>query len=359
MSAVEPRTNFDSLQAGMGCLGNVIYCVQAYKEGAGTYRIHNFGSVVMKHRTDKTFIPILFELETTNLIVGEVNYLSMGSLFHIISESDEVLRTNDERQDFNHGIIEVESVCSQFIQGCLNRYQTGSIIKSPQEAAMVIDNISECSQTFKSLSYVYFEAVCLALMLNSTDATTQKLKSAGELNNEIYIDLVHNLKLAFHNDEFASYSFHPTTKELAEVIASMIEQEKLSLDMGAMQIAVANNILFYIGNCLNTKEAIRGNIFFDYCSEPIRGTILRTRLDESVAFVLTKYFEEMKFDIVINSAIEKGEIGITTCISDRLVRVVRGAYDSQIKHVNEMHVIAPKLIPIRWHNDAAERVQIQ
>lgn len=346
VSAVQDGQDFDTISAGMGCLGNVVYCVQAYKTSDDSYTIHNFGTVVMGHRDSKSYVPFLFELGTAGLHVGEINYLRMGELFYRLSQKSEILDRPHELDEYDQYCKQVEQNCGQFVNECRRNYIDGLTATDVADAATIINGISSHIASFKSLSYVYFEAVSLALMTNSTDVRSNSLAATGEFNHQLYIELIQRLKTKVTGDMFASYEFGPTLQDLRQVFESMTVDGLLDVSPDTIALKIADNIVYYLGTCYDTEQAMMGNAFFDFCSAPANISVLRPQLDEHIAYLMAEHMRHCEYDIVINTAIEKGEIGICLNVGPRLLRIVRAAYNGNKTVIKEVQDVQARLVPV-------------
>lgn len=346
VSAVDYKDNLGSIQAGMGCLGNVIYCVQAYKESSQRYALHNFGSTVMRHRSAQEFIPILFEMKTKDLQVGRINYLRMGELFYTIQQKSDFANNPRTIDDFEGYRLSVQAQSDAFLQYCLARFDGNEIVTTVEDAHDIVNAIASTIQAFKSLAYIYFESVSLALLLRSSDDYSVLCREKAEFNHSLYIELVHELKAQSSKRLFASYEFCPDADQLISALVTMNRKGTLSVDVPETLCHIANCILFYIGNCFNTNQAIIGNIFYDFCKIPRQSAYLSDKLDGAVASMLREYSRRHKYDIVINSAIEKGEIGISIDVPSERIKITQARYGSDKSCIIKVRDLHAKLLPI-------------
>lgn len=337
VSAVEITTTSllkeKNLYAGIGCLGNVMYCVQAYKITANKFKLHNFGTCVMKHKLKNTILPVLFSLDLNKIKIGQICYLRTGPLLNYIRIKSGILNNNVDKSNFKKYFTNIYFLTSTFINKCLHRYNLSIGITDGESAKQIIEEISRFATIFNSLSFIYFEAVSLALMLNSTDTKSTKLLQLGEFNNNLYIDLVHNYKEKRAAKRFESYGFSPTYSELFMLINEMKLKKQVDFSDEQFSIAVANNIIFYIGISLNSKQNIEGMVFYDFCMNEENKAKYGTMLNKYLANYLHKYYKHENVDVVINSTIEKGEIGISPFIDKNKIEVYESSYSKNMQSV--------------------------
>ncbi|MCW1908672.1 MAG: hypothetical protein KIH63_005005 [Candidatus Saccharibacteria bacterium] len=345
VSAVKRRSDYSEVFAGMGCLGNVIYCVEAYPTGRSSYDIHNFGTVVMRHRADSDFDPILFELDAKKLQLGRINYLRMGDMLYCISQDSAVFDEPRISKEFQAYCKNLSGVCFRYLEDYTAKFRHMAFVESDVAAKKIVDEVAQLTRNFKSLSYLYFEAVSLAIMLYANDKHSEDLRAKGEFNNNLYIELTHRYKKQRMGDAFDSYSFAPSFDELRVLFEGMRHDKLFEYAEDEIYIAIANNIIFYSGTCFNTRQAILGNLFFDFCSTN-SSPDLRIRLDEAVATLLASHSSRLKYDVVMNSTIEKGEFGICTDIGQNLKRVVLCEYNDDKTSMREVKEISVNLRPI-------------
>ena len=324
---------------GNGCLAGAIYTVQAYPAiDATTVTLHNFGTNVMKFKGYEGLTPYIFKVDVKKTKISPINYLAMGDLFnqlrnglHIQEESDSA-----ELDAYVHNGLDV---AMPLINNCVQRYKKRIVIDNYVDAMELLSKTAITSSVFRSLSYVYFEAVSLGLGLYSEDKKSKELKSKGELNNEPYIELNDMLQRRRIQKRFASYGFYPTPQELLKLLTELQKNEVIRCSFQKLIIAVANNIIFYVGSSLNTVNDVQGMLFHDYCSarETEKGYL--TKLEKSVAKNVTDYWRKNNISIVYNSTFEKGEIGITPCISRDNIEIWHGVYERDLRTVQKVEKI--------------------
>ena len=176
-----------------------------------------------------------------------------------------------------------------------------------------LNNIVNIIPFFNSLSYIYFEAVSLALMLNSSDEKTLKLKKHGEFNHLLYVELMHRFKEMRNTKKFQASGFSPTSKELVSLLRKMEFENLVKFESNQILMAIANNIIMYTGTSLYNKKAISGLIFHDFCLSPENKQGLQPKLDYYTSGYIRNY---MKFIMQEGGVEEKREI--LNCIKGRI-----------------------------------------
>ncbi len=331
------------ISGGLGCLGNVIYCVQAYPHKNNTYGLHNFGTVVMKHRNILDMTPLLFSISTDSERIGRMNYLRVGKLIDYIRKNSDILDNDelkDKYSDFRARIIQISQI---FIDETLNKYKLMKSVGDYENAKSILNEISSLGKEFNFLSYIYFEAVSLALMLCSVDKDTLHLKEKGEFNHLPYIEIVHRYKSNRIDKKFESYGFVPNVEELEKILEDLKKEEIIDLNLKEIVITIANNIFFYIGTSMNNKDSIEGMIFHDFCHLDEFRKKCKPKLDKYSSCLKNKYMEARGFDLVINSVIEKGEIGICPSISSNKFNAYISKYSDDLKTIFPKNKIFLKL----------------
>lgn len=337
VSAVEERETElkekKEILGGIGCLGNVIYCVQAYPHENNLFKLHNFGTVVMRHRDALDMTPLLFNIHTSSKKIGRMNYLKVGKLVNFIRKNSDILNNDELKKQYNNFKLKTIELSKKYIDQMLDRYTLSKPTEDDASAKLVIETISNLGKEFNFLSYVYFEAVSLALMLCSNDKNTLYLKERGEFNHLPYIDMVHKYKSNKTNKKFESYGFVPNVDELKKILRDLQNEEIININFDEIFITISNNIIFYIGTSMDNQESIEGMLFHDFCHLGEFRKICKPKLDEYSSYFKNRYMELKKFDLVINSVIEKGEIGICPSINLRQVTIFSSKYSEDLKTI--------------------------
>lgn len=347
VSAVEEKESVlkkkKEILGGVGCLGNVIYCVQAYPHKNNSFGLHNFGTVVMRHKNAMNVTPLLFNIHTDYKKIGRMNYLKVGKLINFIRENSDILNSDELKNQYNNFKLKTIELSKKYIDQMLDRYTLSNPIEDEASAELVIKTISRLGKEFNFLSYVYFEAASLALMLCSKDKNTLQLKERGEFNHLPYIDMVHRYKSNRIDKKFESYGFVPNTEELKEILKDLQKENIIDVDFNNIFITIANNIIFYIGTSMNSKESIEGMVFHDFCHLKKFRKNCKPKLDAYSSYFKNKYMELKKFDLVINSVIEKGEIGICPSINPKKITIIVSKYSDDLKTIFPENEICLKL----------------
>jgi hypothetical protein len=347
VSAVEEKESElkekKEISGGIGCLGNVIYCVQAYPHKNNSFGLHNFGTVVMRHRNAMNMTPLLFNIYTDPKKIGRMNYLKVGELINFIRESSDILNNDELKTQYNDFKSKTTEISKKYIDQMLNLYKLSKPIEEYTSAESVIETISTLGKEFNFLSYIYFEAVSLALMLCSEDENTFHLKEKGEFNHLPYSDMVHRYKSNKIDKKFESYGFVPNVEELKEIFRDLQKEKIINVNFDEIFITIANNIIFYIGTSMNSQESIDGMLFHDFCHLKKFRKICKPKLDEYSSYLKNRYMELKKFDLVINSVIEKGEIGICPSINLKKVTIFSSKYSEDLKTIFPKDEICLKL----------------
>lgn len=318
---------------GIGCLGNVIYCVQAYQHKNNTYGLHNFGTVVMRHRDVLVMTLLLFSVSTNSKKIGRMNYLRVGELINYIKETSDILDKDKLIREFNNFKSKIIKISEKFIDDLLARYSSMKPIEDYKTVKSIIETISNLSIEFNFLSYIYFEAMSLSLMLCSKDKNTLHLKEKGEFNHLPYVEMVHRYKENRIDKKFESYGFAPNVEELITILKDLHEDKIIDVNIDDIVVTIANNIIFYIGTSMNNEDSIEGMIFHDFCHLKEFRKDCKSKLDKYSSYLKSDYMQLQKYDLVINSVIEKGEIGICTSIDPNNVNVFISKYSDDLKTV--------------------------
>ena len=331
------------ISGGIGCLGNVIYCVQAYPYKNNTYGLHNFGTAVMKHRNALDMTPLLFSVCTDSEKIGRMNYLRVGKLIDYIRKNSDILDNDELKYEYNNFRSRIIQISQKFIDKTLDQYTSMKPVEDYEIAKLIINTTSNLGKEFNFLSYVYFEAVSIALMLCSIDKNTLNLKEKGEFNHLPYIEIVHRYKLNRIDKKFESYGFVPGMEELEKNLGDLQKEGIININLGELIITVANNIIFYIGTSMNNKDSIEGMIFHDFCHLNQFRKYCKPKLDKYSSYFKNRYMETKGFDLVINSVIEKGEIGICPSINSSKFDVFVSKYSDDLKTIFPKNKIDLKL----------------
>ena len=324
--------------AGVGCLGGVLYTVQAYPEEANEYRLHNFGSVVMDFRGYSDLTPYIVSVTSTDKNISPVNYLGMGELFHYIHENDpfvppKLLLEYDTYRDNS------KIASSSLLERTIKQYKDKKAFTSYKEAIEYIQEVAHCATVFKSLSYFYFEAVSLSVMLYSRDKNSKKMLSLGEYNNKLYVEINNRFHKKRLQKRFASYEFSPTVIELQKILSEMQDDDIAAFRFNELFTAIANNIVFYVGSNLKTNEDVDGMIFYDFCGELQEEKKYQSMIEGITVKYMNEYWKKNEIEIVYNSAIEKGELGITPFVPSKNISINHGKYARDIKSVTSIESV--------------------
>lgn len=317
--------------AGVGCLGGALYTVQAYPESPYDFRLHNFGSSVMDFRGYHDLTPYILQLNTSEKHIKPINYLGMGELFHHIALSNDFVSPVD-MEDFAVYKENCHTATKEIIKTSIERYKTLRPFVSYKDALDYIQEIAHSVTVFKSLSYFYFEAVSLSIMLQSKDKRSTELATTGEYNNKLYIDMNNHFHKRRLQKRFASYMFSPTAIELQRILSEMQSEGSLNVRFSDLFIAIANNIIFYIGSSLKSNNDVDGMVFYDYCGELQEEKNYQTFCELEAIAYMNEFWKKHSIHLVYNGVIEKGELGVTPNAPD--VSISYGHYNDTITHVN-------------------------
>lgn len=317
---------------GVGCLGGALYSVQAFPDSSGNYRLHNFGSSVMIFKGYQNLTPYLVTIKGTSEHVAPINYLGMGELFHHIETHDNLIDA-DDAEEYQSYLENCLLATKPFIERSIKRYKDKIPFASYKDAVEYIQEAAHCATVFKSLSYFYFEAVSLSTMLFSNDSESKKLLKRDEYNNLIYIEINNIFHKRRLQRRFASYEFSPTVIELQKIISKMQENGVVSFRFSELFIAIANNLVFYIGSSLKTTEDLRGMIFYDFCGGLQDKKGYQTAVEDLVVNYMNLYWDRHSIYMVYNSVIEKGELGITPIAPKKNVVIFESEYVNNFREV--------------------------
>jgi len=208
-----------------------------------------------------------------------------------------------------------------------------------KEAIEYIQEVAHCATVFKSLSYFYFEAVSLSVMLYSRDKNSKKMLSLGEYNNKLYVEINNRFHKKRLQKRFASYEFSPTVIELQKILSEMQDDDIAAFRFNELFTAIANNIVFYVGSNLKTNEDVDGMIFYDFCGELQEEKKYQSMIEGITVKYMNEYWKKNEIEIVYNSAIEKGELGITPFVPSKNISINHGKYARDIKSVTSIESV--------------------
>ncbi len=325
---------------GVGCLGGALYAVQVFPEESGNYRLHNFGSSVMAFKGYQDLTPYIVDIRGAAEHTSPINYLAMGELFHYIASHDKLIAVEDEENYLSY-LENCLFASKPFMESSIKRYKDKNPFTNYKEAVEYIQGAAHCATVFKSLSYLYFEAVSLSTMLFSGDIESGKLLAKGEYNNLIYIEINNIFHKKRLQKRFASYEFSPTVIELQKILSELQENGIVSFRFSELFIAIANNLLFYIGSSLKTPEDLKGMIFYDFCGGMQDEKGYQTATEDLVVKYMHAYWGKHSIYLVYNSVIEKGELGVTTAVPKENILISAGEYTNSLRDVvstEKLHV---------------------
>lgn len=334
------------IDAGAGCLGNVLYCVQAYKVSNKRYRLHNFGKNVRLYTHSGAFIPLLFRVESSSVKILGINYLRKGPIFEYIKNHSDILSHKEAKRDFEFYKKNVDIVSETYVRQCIEKFNKKILIADITEAISFINQHAELIQGFNFLSYIFFESVSLELMLSSTDEQTVSLKSEGELNNRLYIDLIQRLKTTTPGVKFDPYHFALNSVQLSSLLDSMHAQNVARIDYEKFFINVANNIIMYMGTSFYRESAIQGAIFHDFCMNQEYKEKHKIKMREYISRVYGDYMKVEDIDLVINTTIKKGEIGVCPTSPEKVGSAL-GRYSDDFGSVDYIQPLNLEIKPIK------------
>lgn len=330
------------INPGSGCLCAVIYCVQAYWRDANNYEIHNFGTSVMLHKDYEQLTPIVLSVDLSDVKIRPFDYLKMGPLFSYV-ESQVRHHKPDTIYDLDAFREKSLRCCAPLIEQLHEKIGSGDMISNPTEARKFIDEFVTCVSHFKTLSYVYFEACSLALLLLSEDKTTISLKQNFEFNNYLYVR-ANQIFLNFKdkNDRFESYGFSPSSERLADILEILKAEGTIDLEIEQAIITIANGLVLFSERILATN-GLKGMLFYDFCSSNKDNPGIKLFVEEQVSHLIANYREERDIDLVFNSTVPKGEIGVCSSISPSKFTISYGKYVNENRGVEIVDELQIKL----------------
>lgn len=330
LSAEEIRRQ-ETINAGMGCLCAVIYCVQGYKSGQSHFDTHNFGRSVMLHKDYGKLTAIVFSVSLQGAKIQPFDYLKMGPLFWYLRTQMTQHDTNPN-DGFNEYLESTLEHCRPLIDYLSSMCCNGYIFSNLKESRDFIDKFVSYIYRFKTLSYVYFEACSLALLLLSKDDVTNILSKRHEFNNYLYVR-ANQLFLDIKDTErFESYGFSPNSEQLITILQTLESEGVTKLNSDQAVVTIANGLLLFSEKILS-KDAINGMLFYDFYSSNPETQDAKRLIEEEVSLLVAEYRAEQSIDIVFNSTIPKGEIGVCSKNSESKVTISYGAYVNENKSV--------------------------
>ncbi|MEX0909965.1 MAG: hypothetical protein WDZ75_01590 [Candidatus Paceibacterota bacterium] len=327
------------IEPGMGCLCSVVYCVQGFQKEQRLIDIHNFGSSVMLHKDYSQLTPIVFSLKTKNLNIKPFDYLRMGPLFLYVY-TQLLVHDSTSVAGFDAYIDANMQKSSPFIENLKELCVSESLFTTASEARVFIDSFVEHIKNFKTLSYAYFEACSLALLLLSQDQRTIALSKKGELNNYLYIRTNQLFQDSKRSLRFESYGFSPTSNQLCEILESLYSEDVASISPDYFLITVANSLLLFTERFLS-PEAIRGMYFYDYSSTALgQEKNLKRFVEEQASFLVAMHRKDKGIELIFNSTIPKGELGICNNLEREVGDISYGEYVQNNKRVKVLDTLS-------------------
>jgi hypothetical protein len=217
------------------------------------------------------------------------------------------------------------------------------------------------------LGYLYFEALSEYLMLHSTSPETERLKELGELNNQLYKEV---LFAAFPGmaGAFNLSEFRPTS----ESMKLLLEQIDPTINADHAQRYLVERISFLVNARLLSPDGTRQNWHytrweFDSLCErvaPLVGHLIHRELrtfgrypdfyfyyDQHKALQVWNYWNHMDIVAPFNGTIPKGEVGINPAYPDLKYSIYLGEPTANgiVRPVKELDLrITPRLVDLKF-----------
>jgi hypothetical protein len=302
------------INPGNGCMGYSVYAVPARQKSISKYELHNFGDCVMNHKGYQDLTPILFQVSTREVKMAHLNYLKLGSVYRFVYKNQNFLSTSleSELQLFEKGILNNSfSLLTSF----RDRFKSMVPVSSYKEALKTIVDINALINVFPSISYYYFESLSLASMLIDKGHRSRKCNQKKELNNLIYILMNQKYQKQRLQNRFEPYKFNPSIKDLQSIFTDLNNEKTTRLSLSELAIISVNLFIFYIGSCIKNTEDIMGLIFYDFCKLDGSNNLCNI-IEDLVGKNILDYWKEEDIEVVFNSSVPKGEVGLTPVLAN-------------------------------------------